>query len=247
MNIFSRFCVASLTVLALVVGYVTGLAVLPAAAGTGSTTINGITYTIDSQSQSPAVAVTSYVGVGGAISLLSTVTIDSVVYPVTGIGDDAFREAGLTSVTIPDSVTTIGTYAFAHNGLTSIVIPDSVTSIDDKAFQSNALTSVTLGAAVETIGESAFLGGNSLTSIVIPDSVTAIGSYAFLGDMFGRTLASVTLGDHVQTIGVAAQHWSPGPRFDIHHHRLSLRIQRAGVHLPLERLRDEANRGVVAI
>jgi hypothetical protein len=54
--------------------------------------------------------------------------------PVTSIGESAFNNKELTSVTIPDGITSIGNSAFASNQLTSVTIPDGVTSIGDSAF-----------------------------------------------------------------------------------------------------------------
>ena len=81
----------------------------------------------------------------------------SIPNGVESIGDNAFRECGLTSIVIPNSVTSIGNAAFLYTGLTSVEIPNSVTSI----------------------GSDAFFGCSGLTSVVIPSSVTHIGNHAF--------------------------------------------------------------------
>ena len=118
---------------------------------------------------------------------------------MTSIGDFAFFQNGLTSVTIPDSVTSIGDAAFAQNSLTSVTIPNSVTSIGDYAFFNNSLATVTIGNSVIDIGDYAF-AQNSLTTVITPDSVTSIGDSAF----WYNSLTTVTIGNSVTNIGDSA-------------------------------------------
>jgi GH24 family phage-related lysozyme (muramidase) len=98
--------------------------------------------------------------------------------PVTDIGERAFEDNQLTSVTIPNSVTTIGVCAFWKNQLTSVTIPNSVTTIGDNAFTTNQLTSVTIPNSVTTIGNQAF-ALNQLASVTILKGVTEIDKSAF--------------------------------------------------------------------
>lgn len=64
---------------------------------------------------------------------------------ITGIGDEAFRNKQIISVTIPNTVTEIGHRAFEGNMLTSLTIPESVRHLGFDAFARNRLTSVTIG------------------------------------------------------------------------------------------------------
>ncbi len=127
--------------------------------------------------------------------------LTNIVIPnsITNIGISAFRENYLTSVTIPNSVTSIGDYAFGENQLTNIIIPSSVTSIEPYAFSGNKLTSVIIPNSVTSIGVYAFKD-NQLTSVTIPNSVTSIGDYAFEKNQ----LTSVTIPNSVTSIGGGA-------------------------------------------
>ena len=118
---------------------------------------------------------------------------------VVAIGNDAFRNLGLTNIVIPNSITNIGISAFRQNKLTSVTIPNSVTSIGNVAFEENQLTSITIPDSVTSIGNSAF-SDNQLTSVTIPNSVTSIGETTFSDNQ----LTSVTIPNSVTSIGSAA-------------------------------------------
>lgn len=91
------------------------------------------------------------------------------------ISDDAFKDKGITSVTIPNSVTQIGARAFrACSNLTSVVIPNGVTEIREGTFLlCNNLSSVVFPSGLLHIGSDAFYKCN-LTSVVLPGTVKSI-------------------------------------------------------------------------
>ncbi len=161
-------------------------------------TVNSIEYQVTSTSPAE-VTVTDYTGNSATVNIPATVDHQSITYSVTIIGDFAFYDNSLTSVTIPDSVTFIGDFAFYVNSLTFVTIPDSVTVIGNFAFESNSLTSVTIPNRVTFIGTLAF-SDNSLTSVIIPNSVTFIGDGAFESN----SLTSITIGEGVTSIGNGA-------------------------------------------
>lgn len=162
-------------------------------------TYNNINYTI-TDATNFYVEVSNNPSASGNIIIPETVNDGAQNYTVTSIGNDAFVNSSLTSITIPNSVTTIGNSAFwGCTGLTSITIPNSVTSIGNGAFSDcYGLTSATIGDAVTTIGDGAFANCTSLNSITIPNSVTAIGNTAFYSC---SALTTVTIGSGVTSIG----------------------------------------------
>jgi hypothetical protein len=122
---------------------------------------------------------------------------------LTIIGEYAFADSKLKSITIPNSVTTIGSYAFYYcTSLTEIHIPNSVTTIGSYAFNyCQSLPSITIPNSVTTIGDFAFFYCRSLEEINLPNSVTTIGSKTF---SFCTSLTEINIPNSVTTIGQSA-------------------------------------------
>lgn len=88
------------------------------------------------------------------------------------IGQSAFQDTGLQTISFPSTLTTIGLYAFLRGRLTELDIPASVTKIEQGAFQScSILTSVTLRSTTPpTLGNDAFKSTNASLVIYVPES-----------------------------------------------------------------------------
>ena len=171
---------------------------LPARALPTLTTIviNEWTFTYDAANPAAGTTITAYSGTATDLIITPGMTVANVHYDVTAIGESAFQQKDLTSVTIPASVTSIGLTAFLLNSLTSISIPASVTTIGDYAFGHNSLTSVTIPDTVTSLGEWVFIN-NSLTSFTLPPGITTIP----LGTFANNRLNSATIPATVTTLG----------------------------------------------
>jgi len=125
-------------------------------------------FKVEPDSEGKGLAITAYLGSKKEVRIPPRIQNK----PVTKIGDDAFRDKKLTSVTIPNNVTSIESGAFCFNQLTSVTIPDSVKKIGEEAFIYNPLTSVTITDSFTRIMKHAFgRYGGVLTSITISSNL----------------------------------------------------------------------------
>jgi hypothetical protein len=159
-----------------------------------------------------AIIITGYTGAGGDIGIPRTIA----GLPVVGIGDGAFEDSSLTSVTIPSSVTNIGNYAFDYcYNLTSIMLGNNVASIGYGAFEEcYGLTNVTIGNNVANIGNYAFEECDSLTAFTVAalnshySSVDGVlfnqGQTLLIQFPAGNTEGDYTMPDSVTDIGYYA-------------------------------------------
>jgi hypothetical protein len=105
-------------------------------------------------------------------------------FVVTGIGDSAFLDQDISSITLPESVTSIGWEAFANNGINSLNLPGSLQFINDYAFENNQIDLLTFPPSIVSIGFGAFRN-NSLDSVLFSDGITTIGQDAFAENLLG--------------------------------------------------------------
>lgn len=112
---------------------------------------------------------------------------------ITSIGQNAFVDVPITSVTIPSTVTIIGANAFSGTSITNITIPDSVISIGTSAlsnttslqtavvssgvhvipgylFANSGVSSVTFGSNASRIDPNAFSNCTNLTNVYFTDT-----------------------------------------------------------------------------
>jgi hypothetical protein len=143
------------------------------------------TYTTDSDNN---VTIT-----GCLNSCPSDVVIPSSIegHPVTQIGEEAFMEKGINSVSLPDSLTAIGVAAFSGNSLSSLVIPASVTTLGSGAFRNNLLTSLVIPESVNDLGWYTFVN-NRLVSLTFEGNMPNGGQAALTGNG-NNQLKSVTV------------------------------------------------------
>lgn len=125
---------------------------------------------------------------------------------LTEIESDAFANAVITSLALPDTLTKIGQSAFSGcKQLATITWPnnnfsftevngfDNCTGLSDSIFSD-------LPSTVTSIGDNAFAGCR-FTSVSLPGTIESIGERAFA---YNYALQSVTFHDGLQSIGVAA-------------------------------------------
>lgn len=123
-------------------------------------------------------AITDYnASCGPSVSIPSTINWEDIWW----IGDKAFHNKGITSVTLPSTITDIAEYAFHTNNLTSVNIPNGTVGIGPQAFAYNSISSISLPNSLTSIGDGAFegnciKGGNAIMNNLAGSSWT-LGQY----------------------------------------------------------------------
>lgn len=156
------------------------------------TFVDGLYYDFDQDNLTAEVIAAPEDGIAytGAISIPEKVEWFGKTYSVTSIGQSAFAECDITSVSIPRSVNGIKASAFSHSKLNNIDIPDGVESVGESAFgDCKEIVSVYLGKEVSAIGKYAFAGCDKLTQFFISDENTRFSvNDGVLYDYQGKTL-----------------------------------------------------------
>lgn len=145
--------------------------------------IDGIMYSINVKTGLTEVVANLYHQYNGDIVIPETITYEGKEYTVTAIGESAFSQRDITSITFPNSITSIGRAAFyCCSLLDSVVLPEKVTVIGDMLFANcTSLRQVVIPEGLTLIDNSAFNCCYSLESLIIPNSVTRIEDWAFAG------------------------------------------------------------------
>jgi hypothetical protein len=144
---------------------------------TSSVTVDELGQYIKVFTPDPGGAITDTVSIiGGNATRTKVVTIPDGATSV----DYTFGTDGFTAINLPDGLITIGNDAFKQNLLTSVTIPSTVTTIGSLAFYGNTLlTTVNIPSGVTSIGSNAFAFTNlTFTDLVIPNSCS-VGNNAF--------------------------------------------------------------------
>ncbi|MBQ7295293.1 MAG: leucine-rich repeat protein [Clostridia bacterium] len=142
---------------------------------------------------------------------------------VTGILSYAFDGLSkLTAVVIPEGVKSIGKGAFRNSGITKLTLPSTLTDLEENAFYyCKKLKTVVLSGKnpALTLDEQGVLynkdkteliifpAKSSVTEYTLPETVKKIWSYAFA---YNSTLKSVTVNEGVTEIGEYAFHCCKG-------------------------------------
>ena len=152
------------------------------------------------------VTITAYAGNASSVTIPSTLNGTGV----TAIGDNAFKEKTMTSVSFPSTITSIGRYAFSNcSGLKTLILPESLTNIGYAAFSNcTGLTKITINSKrITDISSSGGTFANAgkvsgAVDVVFGNSVTIIPGYLFdCGESEYARIKTVKLSDSITSIG----------------------------------------------
>ena len=148
-------------------------------------TVDGITYTVISETAKTAQLIWDNDKSGDDLTIPSHITSpdNGTQYAVTSIYEQAFAYCEHQSITLPETLLEIGNEAFRGSfSLTEITLPNSVEKIGDMALADcHELTTATLSDAMQAIPMSLFFNSSRLTTVTIGSATTEIRNGAFTG------------------------------------------------------------------
>lgn len=121
-------------------------------------------------------ALTLY-GNWGSGAFVYAANLEEVNLPAgTVIGPYAFRGcAKLTTVNLEAGEGgEIGNYAFAETGITTLTIPEGYTGIGQKAFSDSAIETLNLPLSMQSLTASSFEGASKLANVTIPEGAAYV-------------------------------------------------------------------------
>lgn len=131
-----------------------------------------------------------------SIVIPESVTYNERTYPVTMIGNNAFRDSHVYSVILPSGINKLGSTSFKDSNIKEITIPSGITEIPGSSFSGcSDLLTVSFQEGLKVIDSYAFSGCTSLTTLNIPESVTILRGFT---DCTG--LQSITIPRNVTDI-----------------------------------------------
>lgn len=83
---------------------------------------------------------------GWDFSWLNLTSVDMSDSEIIDIGQEAFADNSIATLSLPPTLEVIGVSAFANNSLTSLFLPDSLVSVGANAFTGNPLTQVSIAS-----------------------------------------------------------------------------------------------------
>lgn len=126
----------------------------------------------------------------------------------------AFYDGKITSVLLPSTLTSLGEQAFRNSTITSIStrdvttpenpssFPNAITAIPERCFQNCAsLSPISFPSKLKTLGQYAFSGCTSITQITLPTTVTLIDDGCFNSCSSLQTI-------NINELSITTLHWS---------------------------------------
>lgn len=117
------------------------------------------------------------------------------------IGEGAFNESAIQSVSLGDDLESIGRGVFSGSQLRSIYLPASIDTIPDEAFYRTPLSYIMLSDRVKYIGKQAFYECKQLADLSVSASLEEIGENAFYECPF---VNSIPVEDGIRYMGRVA-------------------------------------------